>query len=343
MPFVTTPWVLTAAAVAATSPITLLKTVPTFDNWVYPFNSSMAASSTASTFSSQLPTGFPEIFDNRDGQVLLMFETAGDVATGLDPSEYTVMEVTITLQVQNDLAFSYDTTPDSYTSWVPARDPEFVPDADPGRAIEMFATGFRNGFTPATWTESSPYSFVGPFGKGVRNTFGRSFDGVTVDGDVSNSVDNRFDPTPIAVGQTDEVAPGELVPAGTTFSFTLDVANPDVQAYLQESLASGRLYVTIASLFETQQQGATGYPRFYTKENQLVIDEIASAATLALKVLIESDPLVFADLNDDGTVDGADLGLLLGAWETGDEAADLNQDGIVDGADLGLLLGAWTI
>ena len=48
-----------------------------------------------------------------------------------------------------------------------------------------------------------------------------------------------------------------------------------------------------------------------------------------------------ADLNGDGVVDGADLGLLLGAWGTSGPAADLNEDGTVDGADLGLLLGAW--
>ena len=47
------------------------------------------------------------------------------------------------------------------------------------------------------------------------------------------------------------------------------------------------------------------------------------------------------DLNLDGTVDGADLGLLLGDWGAGGGAADLNGDGVVDGADLGLLLGAW--
>jgi len=47
-----------------------------------------------------------------------------------------------------------------------------------------------------------------------------------------------------------------------------------------------------------------------------------------------------ADLNGDGVVDGADLGILLGAWG-GDGPADLNDDGVVDGADLGLLLGAW--
>lgn len=49
----------------------------------------------------------------------------------------------------------------------------------------------------------------------------------------------------------------------------------------------------------------------------------------------------FGDLDGNGTVDGGDLGLLLGAFSTTDKATDLNQDGIVDGADLGLMLGAW--
>lgn len=48
------------------------------------------------------------------------------------------------------------------------------------------------------------------------------------------------------------------------------------------------------------------------------------------------------DLNFDGTVDGADLGILLLAWGTADPAADLDRDGIVSGADLGLLLLQWT-
>jgi len=48
------------------------------------------------------------------------------------------------------------------------------------------------------------------------------------------------------------------------------------------------------------------------------------------------------DLNGDGVVDGADLGLLLGAWGEADGPADFNGDGVVDGADLGLLLGAWS-
>ena len=50
-----------------------------------------------------------------------------------------------------------------------------------------------------------------------------------------------------------------------------------------------------------------------------------------------------ADVNNDGMVDAADLGILLAFW--GDPAtfpaADLTDDGQVDGADLGVLFLAW--
>jgi hypothetical protein len=55
---------------------------------------------------------------------------------------------------------------------------------------------------------------------------------------------------------------------------------------------------------------------------------------------IPPPPACEGDLDESGSVDGADLGLLLGNW-AGEGLGDLNGDGIVDGADLGLLLGAW--
>jgi sialidase-1 len=49
-----------------------------------------------------------------------------------------------------------------------------------------------------------------------------------------------------------------------------------------------------------------------------------------------------ADLNGDGYIDGADLGLILALWGVVDPPiGDLNGDGIVAGGDLGLLLAAW--
>jgi hypothetical protein len=46
------------------------------------------------------------------------------------------------------------------------------------------------------------------------------------------------------------------------------------------------------------------------------------------------------DLNGDGAVTGADLGILLGNWGR-PGIGDFNADGTVTGADLGLLLGGW--
>ncbi|MFO0961404.1 MAG: hypothetical protein U0625_00705 [Phycisphaerales bacterium] len=48
-----------------------------------------------------------------------------------------------------------------------------------------------------------------------------------------------------------------------------------------------------------------------------------------------------ADLSGDDTVNGADLGILLGAWGS-DGPSDITGDGVVNGADLGALLGSWT-
>ena len=47
------------------------------------------------------------------------------------------------------------------------------------------------------------------------------------------------------------------------------------------------------------------------------------------------------DLDGDGMVGGADLGLLLAAWGSADTDADLDGNGTVDGSDLGLMLASW--
>ncbi|HMN94960.1 MAG TPA: M12 family metallo-peptidase [Phycisphaerales bacterium] len=48
-----------------------------------------------------------------------------------------------------------------------------------------------------------------------------------------------------------------------------------------------------------------------------------------------------ADLNQDGVVNAADLGLLLAAWGTAGPG-DLNNNGIVDGGDVGILVALWS-
>ena len=47
------------------------------------------------------------------------------------------------------------------------------------------------------------------------------------------------------------------------------------------------------------------------------------------------------DVNGDGEVDAADLGLLLAGWNSSNPATDINGDGSTDASDLGLVLAAW--
>ncbi len=52
--------------------------------------------------------------------------------------------------------------------------------------------------------------------------------------------------------------------------------------------------------------------------------------------------LLPGDLDGNGSVDGADLAIMLGDWGGYDQAIDLNGDCMVDAADLAVLLGGWT-
>ena len=54
---------------------------------------------------------------------------------------------------------------------------------------------------------------------------------------------------------------------------------------------------------------------------------------------IDQPEPISADLNGDGLVNGADLGLLMAAW--GGISPDLDGSGSVDGGDVGILLAEW--
>jgi len=62
---------------------------------------------------------------------------------------------------------------------------------------------------------------------------------------------------------------------------------------------------------------------------------------LAVRPSSPLPPGIPGDLNGDGIVDGADLGILLQQWGTAG-SADINGDGVVNGADLGILLSNWS-
>jgi hypothetical protein len=116
--------------------------------------------------------------------------------------------------------------------------------------------------------------------------------------------------------------------------------NAQVQGVFHESVEDGELaeFDQVLSLaagnYNLQFECHGGLSNLSPQHPHLL-----DAATLEVDVILTI--VIAGDLNGDGAVDGADLGVLLGAWGTDDPAADLNDDGTVDGADLGVLLAAW--
>ena len=299
---------------------------PSLDRWMYPFNFTPGTRSTASTFGA---LGEPD-FDNRDGQFIVGWDTAGDVTPGLGESSYSV--VTATVRVATDAGgFAYDGTLDPVESYFTMGDPDFVVDADAGRPIEIYGIAYRNGFDGATFVETSPFGPNQSTNRSVRNAFAIDFFGGSTT-DVSNNVDERFEVRPFAVGHT-AIAPGAATPADTDFVFTLNVGDPDVQTYLRRALDSGRTRFVISSLHPAVQQGGE-FASWYTKEN---LFGAGRAARLELEVVIGSP----TDLNGDGETGGSDLAALLAAWgQPG--PSDFDGDGETDGSDLATLLASWT-
>ena len=113
----------------------------------------------------------------------------------------------------------------------------------------------------------------------------------------------------------------------------------------------------LASFIDATNGGATGpFAGFPLTQDlvsgqtyYIVAGSFTATANVTSTLRIDGPPQTgscLGDLNLDGIVNGADLGLLLGAWGacsggTPGCIGDLNLDGVVNGADLDLLLGAW--
>ena len=311
---------------------------PAVDRWNYPFNPTPGTRITASTFGNE--PGSP-LFDNRDGQFIVGFNTSADIPTGLGSSKYTIQSCTMTITFANDFVVEYDNTVDPYTAFLPESDPEYVADSDLGQPIELFGVGFRNGYSLLDWNETSPFAPASAtvLNPSVRNAYAtaRNASGSWID--ISNSVRNRVTPTPFAVGTISGLKPGELVPLGSTMCFELDVSRADVQEYLRDAINAGRLRLTVSSLTKVVQQGGN-YPQFYCRENPVVVVTGVGGATLSIEV--STTTCAPADLDCDGMVAASDLSLLLASWGVAGVTADLDGDGIVGASDLSLLLAAWS-
>jgi hypothetical protein len=119
-------------------------------------------------------------------------------------------------------------------------------------------------------------------GQGVRNIFAYDPGAADPQGDVSNNVrrlppltGGGFDTFPGAIGKsTSGLLPGATVPEGVigtspgeTFTFDVDVSDPDVAAYVKQGLNNGVLGFTITSMHDVVQQVGGTNPNFYTTES----------------------------------------------------------------------------
>jgi len=333
--------VVTAFALAVTlaSPLVAQSiectwTTPSADRWNYGFNATPGTRPVGSVFGY---TGDLYEFDQRDGQIVIAFDTADQIEPGVGADRYRIGFVEVTITLADPLAGGYDPTPDDWTSHLDPSDPAYTPDPDPGRAIELFATGFRNGESAATWTETTPFSLVGPFGYGVRTAYAAEVGPGGTLTDVSNSITDERTPISLAVGIADGAAAGDELPEGTVIRFTFDGNDPATAAWLGAGLDTGRLIFSLSSLIEAEQEGGD-FVDVYLRENPLVTVGVRSAATLRIEGSIASDCVEPGDLDHDCTIGGGDIGILLSRWGTSDPEADLDGDGTVGGADFGLLL-----
>lgn len=268
-----------AALSAYGQPFQLHLARPDLDRWMYPHNATPGSRPAAAVFGT---LGDEAGVDARHGQFLLGFDTAPGIPANRGPGHYLITSARVTVTVSRDRTFVYDPTPDPLTSFFPPGESSATEDPDPGRPLEMFGVGYRHDFTAETFLEDSPF---GSAAAGERNAFATAYgpEGLLID--VGNSVGKTnaafpvFEATPFALGQALDLSPADPVPAGTTVTFDLNLHDPLVVQYLQQSCHQGRLRLMLTSLQESSfGGGAPTWPEFFTRESVL-----GTPPTLALE------------------------------------------------------------
>lgn len=311
----------------------------TADRWMYPFNATPGTRPAGSIF-GYVPFPDETSFDNRDGQVIVAFDTSEVVPIGQGPASYDVSNFVLEITLAGPASGPIDPTVDDWRTYLPEEARGALADSDPGRPIELFAAGFRNGYDRLGWAEGDSFSDTDIFGQGTRNVFAAE---IAVDGslfDASSSITDDFTANPVAVATFPGFEAGEIPPEGAVAIFELDTSDPLIRGWLGESLDEGRLIFAVTSLLGASQ-GDTVLTQFYLRENPLVEVGVRESSVIAFAVDVVDACAIREDLNGDCLVDGADLGLFLSRWNTADESADYDGDGIVSGSDLGRLLAAF--
>ncbi len=300
---------------------TLDSATPVVDRYMYVFGSEPGTRATipvfsASTSSSAAAPGQPpptdSRFDDRDAQYLLTFDTSGIFAPGAAPESYSVSSVRLTLQVaaDSDGAFAYDPTFDSWREHLFQGDGVNPPDAgslpkDAGAPVELFAVAYRNGFTPFTYTNFSPFKPGGqaPPWINVRNAYPVGFSDAGAMLDASNTLKGQVDVLPLGVGHIAGLSAGDFVPGGSLFTLTVDLSRAGNLDYVRAGLAAGRLSLLVATLTPASEMGAGGvvYPIFNSSRAE-------GSGIVGPRLEIVGAPACSLDYNEDTVVNPDDLG-----------------------------------
>jgi len=280
-----------------TAPVKLNSAAPSIERWMYANNGAPCDRPAGSTFGTLDETAGVDL---RHAQHLIGWNTASAFTTNRGATQYLVQRCRLTLTINRGNLFVYDPTSDDLRTYLPTNHPNYLPDADAGRPVELFGAGYRNGFDAGSFDQCSPFGSNAP---GQRNAYAASYstNGTLVD--VSNNVGRTnegfppFEAMPFAVGQTINVAPGQLVPAGAKITFDLDLSNPFVLGYVQAGLNAGQLRFMVSSLHTTAGQfGTPSYPDFATHFNDAVVEP----TRLELDAVVAGSGDVDADgLSDD--------------------------------------------
>ena len=179
--------------------------------------------------------------------------------------------------------------PREYRSYFPTNDPRHIAPASANYPVELFGAGFRGGFTNeqsvyVPWA-STNYPQTGPWSSGpsgvyssVRVVYAAGFDTNGVLVDVSNNVSDNgtnelgspFEVAPFAVGQSTNVAEGELMPTGSQITFDLNLDDPLIYSYLQRGLNEGNLsFIATCFVLASQAPAPPTFPAFYTIFSQI--------------------------------------------------------------------------
>lgn len=250
-------------------PFALTSSAATIARWMYPFNGNPASRPTASVFGS---LGSTPDFDSRDAQFLLGWSTTNRVPAGQGAPNYLIRRARITLTVASGNQYLYSGVLRDYRTYFPTNDPRHIASMNVGVPIELYGTGYRGGYTAATFPQDGPWG-VNPTGYYTNRTvYPAGFDtnGLLVDvsnnvgDDETNEIAAPFEVAPFAVGQSTNAAEGQLMPLGGRLTFDLNLDDPLIYGYVQQALNGGSLNVMATSLQAASLSGPPNYPNFYT-------------------------------------------------------------------------------